>query len=158
MPAWGERNLTLSLGSFSCSFPFILAAVPYPILGTDFLAHHHLLVDTQHHQVLHSNNLQPLLTATTVVPPLPLVAAIQAVPTPVHQLLSSFPTVFNPDIAASHPTHGVEHHIHTTGPPVFAKAHRLDATSLQQAKAEFDKLEATGLFAVPIAPGLSPFL
>ena len=37
------------------------------------------------------------------------------------------------------------HHIQTTGPPVFAKARRLDTDKLAEAKAEFDKLEAEGI-------------
>jgi hypothetical protein len=44
------------------------------------------------------------------------------------------------------PTHGVEHHIHTSShPPVFAKARRLDPQKLEIAKAEFKKLESAGI-------------
>ena len=63
-------------------------------------------------------------------------------PLPVRDLIAEFPTVFNSGIQASKPTHGVQHHIQTTGSPVFAKARRLDADRLRTAKAEFAKLEA----------------
>ena len=43
--AWGTHKQTLQIGSFHFSFPFVLAAVAFPILGNDFLAAHHLLVD-----------------------------------------------------------------------------------------------------------------
>ena len=45
----------------------------------------------------------------------------------------------------SKPAHGVYHHIQTTGPPVYAKARRLDPDKLVEAKAEFDRMEAAGI-------------
>ena len=35
IPAWGTHKQTLKIGSFHFSFPFVLAAVAFPILGND---------------------------------------------------------------------------------------------------------------------------
>ncbi len=45
IPAWGVQPSTVQCGDNVYSFPFILATVPFPILGADFLAHHRLIVD-----------------------------------------------------------------------------------------------------------------
>ncbi len=49
IPAWGTRKTTVQFGDDSFTFTFVLAAIAYPILGADFLAHHHLLVDLPGH-------------------------------------------------------------------------------------------------------------
>jgi cleavage and polyadenylation specificity factor subunit 1 len=61
-------------------------------------------------------------------------------------LLKKFPSISRTGEVMPNPTHGVEHHIrmgsHT---PVFAKSHRLDLEKLEIAKAEFKRLESTGI-------------
>jgi hypothetical protein len=55
------------------------------------------------------------------------------------------------------PTPGVEHHIHTgIHPPVFSKSHCLDSEKLQIAKAEFKRLESTGIVRRSKSPWASP--
>ncbi len=55
------------------------------------------------------------------------------------------------------PTHGVEHHIHTSShPPVFAKSRHLDPEKLQIAKAEFKRLESAGIIHCSKSPWASP--
>ena len=53
IPAWGTRQQTLHIGSFNFSFSFVLAAVAFTILGNDFLATHHLLVDPAQPALIH---------------------------------------------------------------------------------------------------------
>jgi hypothetical protein len=53
--------------------------------------------------------------------------------------------VLNADGRLPASTHGVEHHIVTSGRPVTAKFRRLDSTKLAAAKEEFSKLEAEGI-------------
>ena len=130
----------------------ILATVPFPILGADFLPHHHL-VDPHNHQVPRSADLQPLPASSTSAPPSPpFVAHLQTMALPIWYLIAEFPTVFNSGIQASKPTHGVQHHIQTTRPPVFTKARRLDADHLRTAMAEFAKLEAAGVIRCSDSP------
>ena len=123
--AWGTQRSTVDFGGRQFTFPFVLATVPHPILVADFLAHHRLLVDLHNHQVLQSSTLEPLPTSATAAPLLlPFVAQLQTMPPPIRTLIAEFPTVFNSALQSARPDHGVQHHIQTTGPPVFAKVRR----------------------------------
>ena len=74
----------------------------------------------------------------------PLLASLQACPSQLRSLLASYPTVFSSENSSSHSTHGIQHHIPTTGPPAFTKARRLDQDRLHQAQSDFAKLEVAG--------------
>ncbi len=156
IPTWGTRRLQLHFGDQHYSFDFVLAQVSYPILGADFLAHHKLLVDSHNKQVLSAHTLTPLPSSTTHTFPSPLIAHLQSVPSAVRDLVASFPTVFSNNLATQHPQHGVQHHITTTGPPVFAHARHLPPDRLAQAKAEFAKMEAAGVVRRSNSPWSSP--
>ena len=90
--------------------------------------------------------------------PSPFLQSLPDLSPSLQDLLQAFPTVFLSDLKTLSPHHGVQHHIHTTGPPVFAKAHRLNPSRLQQVKAEFDKLEAAGIIRLSNSPWSSPFI
>ena len=76
IPAWGTHKQTLKFGSFHFTFPFVLAAVAFSILGNDFLAAHHLLIDPAQPAVIHrpSGRLLPPLTTdfSSFLSPFPL--------------------------------------------------------------------------------------
>ena len=58
---------------------------------------------------------------------------------------------------AAPPRHKVRHHILTKpGPPVFAKARRLDPAKLAVAKAEFSAMEKAGIIRRSTSPWASP--
>jgi hypothetical protein len=64
----------------------------------------------------------------------------------VKALLQKFPSILRTGDMKPTPAHGVEHHIHTSShPPVFAKSHCLDPEKLHNSKAEFKRLESTGI-------------
>uniref|UniRef100_A0AAQ4Q920 Gypsy retrotransposon integrase-like protein 1 n=1 Tax=Gasterosteus aculeatus aculeatus TaxID=481459 RepID=A0AAQ4Q920_GASAC len=73
-----------------------------------------------------------------------------------HRLLAGFPELTQPTFSASAVKHGVEHHIATTGPPVYARARRLDPTKLAVAKAEFSNMERLGIVRRSASPWASP--
>ncbi|KAJ8411008.1 hypothetical protein AAFF_G00180430 [Aldrovandia affinis] len=60
-------------------------------------------------------------------------------------LLAEFLVLTKPTFSSSVTKHGVEHHIPTTGPPVYAGDRRLDLGKLAIAKAEFDMMERLGI-------------
>jgi Reverse transcriptase (RNA-dependent DNA polymerase) len=66
-------------------------------------------------------------------------------------LRARYAAVFN---AAA--THGVEHHLVTTGPPITSKFRRLDGVKLAAAKAEFEKMEQDGVIRRSTSPWASP--
>ena len=50
-----------------------------------------------------------------------------------------------PMFSVTRPSHGVQLHIETTGPLIFAKASRLNPEKLAVAKQEFAKMEEIGI-------------
>ena len=62
-------------------------------------------------------------------------------------LLAEYPDViYSKGFSATFPKHPVYHSVPTTpGPPVFAKARRLDDERLESARKEFAAIEAAGI-------------
>jgi hypothetical protein len=81
----------------------------------------------------------------------------ESVPDDIKTLLQKFPSILRTGDVKPTPNHGVEHHIHTgSHPPVFAKSLCLDPEKLQIAKAEFKRLESTGIVRRSKSPWASP--
>ena len=72
------------------------------------------------------------------------------------ELLSSYQDVINPSKRLPATSHGVEHHLQTTGPPIASHFHRLDPEKLAAAKAEFAALERDGIVSRSTSPWASP--
>ena len=157
LPSWGRRRFVLQFGGRRFSFKFLLAAVDRPILGIDFLYQNKWLVDVPGRQILDSTTLAPIFT---VPPPADIctdlsVALVDAPPA-IQRLLDDFPEVCGASFNNLKPKHGVEHHIETTGPPVYAKYRRLDAEKYAAAEAEFLKMEKAGIIRRSKSPWSSP--
>ena len=61
------------------------------------------------------------------------------------------------DFSAAVPKHDVRHTVPTVpGPPVFAKARRLDAEKLKSARKEFAAMEAAGVIRLSNSIWVSP--
>ena len=155
LPTWGTRRMKLNLGGKEYAWNFLLAPVDRPILGWDFLSHFRLIVDAPGARLLNSNMMAPIcvvtgnlsneaVTINTVQPP-----AISA-------LLNEFQEIFGAGFSDIRPTLGVEHHITTRGPPVHARARRLEPAKLAAAKAEFLRMEQAGVIRRSNSPWASP--
>ena len=88
----------------------------------------------------------------------PFCAHLEQAPREIRKLLSGYPDVLSSDgFLASTPKHGVIHDLPTApGPPVYAKACRLDPEKLASAKVEFLKMEKAGIFRCSSSPWSSP--
>ena len=93
--------------------------------------------------------------ATAAGPRGPPIAAVAGQPA-VQALLEEFSDVFNPPEELPDTSHGVVHHLRTTGPPVASPFRRLDAEKLAAAKAEFAALERDGIVRRSNSPWASP--
>ena len=61
-------------------------------------------------------------------------------------IIDEFPELLVPRFRANDENlHGVQHHLQTLGPPVFARARRLHDKQLAVARAEFKKMEDLGI-------------
>jgi hypothetical protein len=63
-------------------------------------------------------------------------------------LLQRYQDVVNPSKVLPASSHGVVHHLRTTGPPIASPFRRLDAEKLAAAKADFMKMEAEGIIFI----------
>ncbi|KAK7930700.1 hypothetical protein WMY93_007095 [Mugilogobius chulae] len=71
-------------------------------------------------------------------------------------VLAEFPSLTTPAFSSVVAKHGVEHFIPTNGPPVFARARRLDAVKMAIAKEEFATMERLGIVRRSDSPWASP--
>ena len=141
MNTYGSRRLALQFGSRRFEWSFLLANVSMPILGSDFLRHNHLLVDVAGSRLLDSSTLEPIpaVSSGSSSSKSDLYAALLSTPEEFRDLLSEYPDVVSSKgFFTSDPKHKVRHTVPTTpGPPVFAKARRLDPEKLESARKEF---------------------
>ena len=126
----------LRFGSHRFEWPFQLAPVAVPILGADFLKHYNLLLDVSNQRVFSADSpTSPSIVLPTSPDskPAQFTANLLATPQCITDLLAEFSDVVSSDgFTASKPRHGVTHHLLTQpGPPVFAKARRLDPEKLE---------------------------
>jgi hypothetical protein len=83
IPCWGEQRLHLSFSGQDFSWPFLLAALQFPIIGVDFYAILGLLVDPAANQLVDRHTLQ--VFKSSVSPPATQVSACIVFP-PANQL------------------------------------------------------------------------
>ena len=157
----GSRIIPLRFGTHRFEWPFQLAPVAISILGADFLKHYNLILDVSNQRVFSANSP----TFPSIVLPTapdsssaPLKANLLTTPKCIQDLLAEFPDVASSDgFTASEPRHGVKHYLLTQpGPPVFARAFRLDPEKLASAKAEFSAMEKAGIIRRSNSPWSSP--
>ena len=120
--AFGKRNLKFHIGRQPFSWDFLLADIPQPLLGADFLRAHALMVDTAGKRLWDTHKLSMTPLATTSVQPAYLQLSAAMTPSRFQAVLAEFPQLTQPNFSAAKPTHGVSHFIPTNGPPVHAKA------------------------------------
>ena len=139
--------IPLRIGSRHFSWSFQLGPVTVPILGSDFLRHHALLVDVARARVLDADSLDDLSAVSSPAASDLFCTHLQQAPREIQKLLLEYPDVLSSGgFLASTPKHGVFQDLPTAlGPPVFTKAYHLDHGKQTSAKAEFLKMEKAGI-------------
>ena len=152
MTCSGSRIIPLQSGFKRFQWTFKLAPVSVPILGADFLRHHHLLVNLAGGLLFEpSDPLPPDESLPTASAPasqeFPLSANLLSSPQSIQDLFHEFSNeVYSDRLAAAKPRHNIHHHILTNpGPPLFAKLFRLYPEKLASAEEEFSVLEKAGI-------------
>lgn len=116
-----------------------MAAVPYPIIGADLLAHYGLVVDLRRRRLIDS------LTRIEAIGFLADGVATTDCKSTFASILLAFPEVIGLAQPQRLPTYDVFHHIITQGQPVFSRARRLPPNKLNAAKAQFKQWEESGV-------------
>ena len=142
--SYGKKTVQLQLRDKQFAADFIIADVPAAILGADFLRSHKLLVDLGNRCLIDTRDYA-VLPCTSVAHHHQRVSVVDTPPCQYKQLLLDRPALITPTFRAETPAHGVQLHIPTTGPPVYAPARRLAPEKLEAAKKEFQLMEELGI-------------
>ncbi|KAJ8415229.1 hypothetical protein AAFF_G00009270 [Aldrovandia affinis] len=155
IPTFGTRSLTLCFAGQRFSWDFVLAKVSTPLLGADFLCANGLLVDVGNRQLVNTETFCSLACEHSTATSTRLAAALSPADD-VARLLLEFSDITTPTFSASSIKHNVTHFIPTSGPPVHARARRLDPQKLAIAKEEFSSMERLGIIRRSDSPWASP--
>ena len=143
---YGVRSLCLDLGlRRDFNFVFVIADVPKPILGADFLHAFNLYPDVRDSALVDkvtqfSAPCRSMRSSIQHLSSLPLPSNC-----PFRNLLADFPELTRPTPANVAPKHSITHHIRTTGPPKACKVRRLAPFKRKIAQAEFQHMLALGI-------------
>ena len=150
---WGTRSRRLQFLDRQFDHEFQICEVSEPLLGADFFNRHGMAIDFKS---------QRLLTEDGKSVPCHVSATNSSIAVMgLHQnndfdaLLAEFPALLVHRFRSDN-KHGVEHHIVTNGPPVYAKARRLDPDKLLVAEKKFREMEAAGIVRRSNSPWASP--
>lgn len=152
---FGCRNITLKFANRNFRWSFMLADVPQPLLGADFLCAHNLLVDLRGRRLVDAQTYESF-TCGHMVGHVPHLGALSTVNNKYAQLLAEFPSITTPTFSAPTTKHGIEHYIPTQGPPVHSRARRLPPDKLAIAKQEFRNMEQLRIICRSDSPWASP--
>ena len=146
IPCYGVRSMPIHLADRKIDFPVTIADVKQPILGADFLAYSYLAPNHRDGTLIDLKNMSVLkVDFETKAEPIRVSHVSQATD-PYYQLLDNkFPNLSNPTFRVKEVNHGVFHYIPTEGPPVQARARKLDPEKLAVAKTEIEKLVELGV-------------
>ncbi|XP_037505562.1 uncharacterized protein LOC119381883 [Rhipicephalus sanguineus] len=156
---YGRHRLNITLKNLRREFPwnFVIADVGEPIIGSDFLAHYHLLPDCRHDRLIDATTglSAPGQRTTTQQPSVKAFTVEDQ--SPYHAILAEFPDLTRPSGRPRDVRHSTVHYIRTTpGPPVSCRARRLAPDRLRIAQAEFEAMLREGTARRSEGPYASP--
>ena len=122
------------------------ADVTQPILVEDFFTSHQLAIDLTNRKLVSLDGrfvIHVQLTRSQT-------PCIHRIHSRYEAIVEEFPELLVPSFRNN--KHCVVHHIPTNGPPVHARARRLDQKKLTAAKAEVDEMEQLGIVRHSCSP------
>ena len=141
---YGSKLVYVDFGlNRTFKWKFLIASVPKPIIGADFLQHFGLIVDVEDKCLIDKKT--NYRTIGTIFSGPPTALSTIAEDSPCFELLNKFKSITIPSPVKRDIKHKVFHHILTKGPPVFAKARRLSPEKFAIAKKEFDFMLEQGI-------------
>ena len=152
---YGTRAVNLLFGERRFVWDFVTADIAFPLLGADFFCSNGLLVDVRNARLVDAQTFSSL-SCVRGCGEYGGLCSSRSGEDDFQRLLSEYPGITHPTFSAASAKHGVEHHISTTGPPVHARARRLDPAKLAVARAEFSNMEQMGIVRRSDSPWASP--
>lgn len=152
---YGRKILSLDLGlRRTFTFPFIVAAVEYPIIGADFLFKFGLVLDIRNRKLLDKETSLKVSCLSTHVNIGPL--KLYSIQNNFCTILNDFPSLHAPPDFNLPVKHSVLHHINTTGELPFSRPRRLNPAKLKTAKTEFQHMLEMGIVRPSSSSAASP--
>ena len=154
---WGKKEVSITLSQNKYTWLFYVADVKHSLMGADFLVDKNLAVDLRGRRLIDLTNYTVCPAREFLVSDYSGLHEVRTDDTELAAIINDFPDLLQPRFTATDDNrHGVEHHLQTTGPPVFARARRLNEEQLSIAKAEFNKMEELGIVRPSNSPWSSP--
>lgn len=137
---FGECRLSLDFG-FRRKFDwkFLVASVPYPIIGVDLLSAYDLSVDLQGKRLIDAQS-GAISVGIFKSAPFSDVSLVDY-SSKFQKRLKRFPNLIGISQSDKIAPCNIQHHILTTGPPIAERARRLSSEKLSVAKTYFQKLQ-----------------
>lgn len=155
IPTYGEKTLELDLClRRAFKWNFIIADVSKPILGADFLKHHHLIVDIKNRRLI-DGKTHLTTNAQICAANIPTVRSID-VQDAYHNILAEYPGATRITSMELSAKHKVEHFIETTGPPLHCRPRPIAPHRYELVKKEFQNMMEQGLCRPSKSPWASP--
>ncbi|GBN12077.1 Transposon Ty3-I Gag-Pol polyprotein [Araneus ventricosus] len=141
---YGTIKLELDFGlRRSFIWSFLVADVSDPIIGADFLERFELLIDVRNRRLLDGRT--SLFVKGTLKQTNSLGLTLVVNNSPFHSILLKYPNLFSTNLDPNTNKSTVTHCIETKGPPVHARARRLNPEKLTFLKQEFNDLMRRGI-------------
>lgn len=141
---FGEKRLKLSLGlRRDFLWTFVLADVASPIIGSDFLGHYDLLVDSKRRALIDPRAPQKLQKKTSIMKKDTSVFPVLS--NDIASLLNEFKQLVIQNHNTQPSPSNVTHLIETSGTAVFSRPRRLSGEKLAAAKKEFAYMVKQGI-------------
>lgn len=145
---YGFARMSLNIGMRRpFEHNFVYADVQQPIIGSDFLRKHNLLVDMKNNRLIDGTTSLSISGIRTEPSVNTSIKSFDHT-SPYADLLQQYTDItdFNKNgIPPIHPTTLTTHHIETKGPPVASKPRRLTPEKFKAARAEFEYLMKLGI-------------
>jgi hypothetical protein len=146
LKTYGRVTLPIELNGKYYINDFIIADCD-PILGSDFLASHNLLVDC-HSKTLVSHSSPPNMPTINTA-----LQSHTCSNRDLQQLLEQFSEIFEDNVGTKPVEHPIQHHINTRGPIISSRPYRIPIGREEEVKAAIRDLLNRGI----IRPSASPF-
>lgn len=142
---FGRKTLSLSLG-LRRQYPweFVIADVSRPLLGSDFLSYHGILIDIKNKKLIDSTTHLTIKGKPTKQVPMSLSISTPEVSDCYQELLNQYADIMRPK-PQTNIKHQTKHRIITNGNNIFFKPRRVAPAKLQIMKAEFQRMLDTGV-------------
>lgn len=144
---YGTRIISIDFGfRRKMDWEFIIADVTRPIIGADFLSEFHLLVDVGRKKLIDNKTKIEVSGIECTDQHEQIFTFSPSTDDTIKSIVEEFKDLTQPfKVMDSRPKNVVQHHIVTTGPPVYAKARRLNTEKFDIAKKEFDYMVQQGI-------------